>query len=211
MKIFGVLTLLFPGVLLTSSGRTQGFDIQQLLLDVQKLSTLKGILNDMRQGYQELDKDYSAVRDVAQGNFNLHKAFLDGLLAVSPAVRTYQHAIDIVDLQGRLISKYQTAWSFFQKQSRLQPAELTLIGRTFSQLLQDSLDDLADLSRVLTDGTLRASDAERMRQIDGIYNSMVGRVRFLDDFNNRNALLIAQRQGVFAEDQTARNLHDINP
>ena len=210
-KPFSALMLLFPGLLLTSSGHAQSYDIQQLLLDIQKLSTLKTILSDMKQGYQELDKDYSAVRDVAQGNFNLHKAFLDGLLAVSPTVRTYQHAVDIVNLQVSLLAKYRAAWTYFQSQSRLQPEELTLIARTFSGLLQDSLNDLADLSTILTPGTIRASDAERMRQIDVIYANMTQRVDFLDRFNNSTALLAAQRQGVYAEDQTVRNLHDINP
>jgi hypothetical protein len=210
-KLFSALALLFPGLLLTSSSHAQGFDIQQLLLDVQKLSALKAILSDMQQGYQELDKDYSAVRDVAQGNFNLHKAFLDGLLAVSPTVRTYQRAGDIVNLQVSLLAKYKTAWAYFQNQPRLKPEELTLIARTFSGLLQDSFDDLADLSTILTPGTIRASDAERMHQIDVIYENMTGRVAFLDRFNNSTALLAGQRQGVYAEDQTVRNLHDINP
>lgn len=210
-KLFNALILLFPGLLLTGSSHAQSYDIQQLLLDVQKLSTLRSILNDMKQGYQELDKDYSAVRDVAQGNFNLHKAFLDGLLAVNPTVRTYQHAADIVDLQVSLLAKYRAAWTWFQNQPRLQPEELTLIARTFSGLLQDSLNDLSDLSVILTPGTIRASDAERMRQIDGIYANMTQRMAFLDRFNNSTALLAGQRQGIFAEDQTVRNLHDINP
>lgn len=210
-KLFNVLTLLFPGLLLTGSSHAQSYDIQQLLLDVQKLSTLKTILSDMQNGYQELDKDYSAVRDVAQGNFNLHKTFLDGLLAVSPTVRTYQHAGDIVNLQVNLLAKYKAAWAYFQSQSRLQPEELTLIARTFSGLLEDSLNDLADLGTILTPGTIRANDAERMRQIDVIYANMTQRVAFLDRFNNSTALLAGQRQGVYGEDQTVRNLHDIIP
>ena len=210
-KIVPMLSILFPGLLLTGSGRAQGFDIQQLLLDIQKLSTLKSILTDMQQGYQDLDRDYSAVRDVAKGNFNLHKAFLDGLLAVNPAVRNYQRAADIVDLQAALLAKYKAAWTFFQQQRGFQPAELTLIARTFAGLLHDSFNDLADLDKVLTPGTFRAGDAERLRQIDAIYDSMTRRVAFIDQFNNRTALLAAQRQGVYAEDQTVQNLHGINP
>jgi hypothetical protein len=210
-RIIPLLTLLFPGLLLTGSGHAQGFDIQQLLLDVQKLSTLKTMLANMRSGYQTLDNDYSAIRDVAQGSFNMHKAFLDGLLLVSPTVRNYQRAGDIVNLQLSLLSKYQGAWAFFQRQSTFKPEELTLIGQVYNGLLQDSLNDLADLGNVLTDGTLRASDAERLRQIDVIYDSMAGRVAFIDRFNNGTALLAGQRQGVSAEDQTVQNLYGINP
>src|SRR6185312_13510589 len=107
-------------------------------------------LTNMQQGYQELDRDYSAVRDVARGNFNLHKAFLDGLLAVSPVVQNYQRAGDIVELQTALLAKYKSAWAFFQQQRGLQPAELTLIAGTFASLLKDSYNDLSDLDKILT-------------------------------------------------------------
>lgn len=210
-KIFPLLSVLFPGLLLTGSGQAQGFDIQQLILDIQKLSTLRSILTGMQQGYQELDKDYSAVRDVAQGNFNLHKTFLDGLLAVSPMVQDCQRAADIVTLQAGLLANYRAAWTFFQHQRGLQPAELSLIAGTFAGLLKDSYNDLADLDKVLTPGAIRASDAERLRQIDAIYDSMMRRVAFLDQFNNNTALLAAQRQGIYAEDKTVQNLHGINP
>lgn len=210
-KIFKFLSFVFPGLLLTGSSKAQSFDIQQLILDVQKLATLKGMLTDMKNGYAALDKDYSAIRDVAEGNFNLHKGFLDGLLLVSPNVRNYQRAADIVRLQASLLSKYKSAWPYFQQAYNSQPAELAVIGRVYGGLLYDGLQDLNDLSSVLTDRTIRASDAERMQQIDVIYERMASRVAFMDRFNNSNALLAAQRQGVYEEDRTIQNLHGINP
>ncbi|HEV2478075.1 MAG TPA: TerB family tellurite resistance protein [Puia sp.] len=210
-KIFRFLSFVFPGLLLTGSSKAQGFDIQQLILDVQKLATLKGMLTDMKNGYAALDQDYSAIRDIAKGNFNLHEAFLDGLLLVSPTVRSYQRAADIVSLQTSLVSKYQNAWPFFQQTYSSRPAELAVIGRVYGGLLYDGLQDLNDLSTVLTDGTVRASDAERMQQIDVIYQRMADRVAFIDRFNNSTALLAAQRQGVYDEDHTIQNLHGINP
>ena len=165
----------------------------------------------MKNGYAALDQDYSAIRNVAEGNFNLHKAFLDGLLLASPNVRHYQRAADIVSLQASLLSKYQSAWPYFQQTYSSRPAELAVIGRVYGGLLYDGLQDLNDLSSVLTDGTLRASDAERMQQIDIIYERVANRVAFIDRFNNSTALLAAQRQGVHDEDRTIQNLHGINP
>lgn len=210
-KIFQFLSFIFPGLLLTGSSKAQSFDIQQLILDVQKLATLKGMLTDMKNGYAELDKDYSAIRDVAEGNFNLHKVFLDGLLLVSPTVRNYQRAADIVSLQANLLAKYKSSWPYFQQAYRSQPDELAVIGSVYGGLLYDGLQDLNDLGTVLTDGTVRASDAERMQQIDVIYERMSSRVVFIDRFNNSTALMAAQRQGVYDEDRTIQNLHGINP
>ncbi len=210
-KIFQFLSFVFPGLLLTGSSKAQSFDIQQLILDVQKLATLKGMLTEMKNGYAALERDYSAIRDIAKGNFNLHQAFLDGLLLVSSNVRNYQRAADIVSLQASVLSKYKSAWPYFQQTYHSQPAELAVIGRVYGGLLYDGLQDLNDLSTVLTDGAIRASDAERMQQIDVIYERMTNRVAFIDRFNNSTALLAAQRQGVYKEDRTIQNLHGINP
>jgi hypothetical protein len=210
MKIKFFLGLL-PGLFLATNARAQLYDAEQLILDVQKLSQLKQILQDLKQGYAILDAGYSAIRDVAKGSFTLHQAYLDGLLAVSPAIRAYHRVIAIADLQASLVSKYQTAWSFFREKGGFHPEELTLIGQVYSGLLSSSLQNLSDLTNILTDGVLRASDAERMRQIDAIYISMTERLSFIDRFNNSTFLLVQQHQGSVNENQTLQQLYDIQP
>ena len=78
-----------PGLVLSlSAGNVRAQSVSQLLtqlsLDIQKLSELKTILNDMYKSYTVLDKGYTDIKNIAQGNFSLHKAYLDGLMAVSP-------------------------------------------------------------------------------------------------------------------------------
>ena len=175
--------------------KAQGFDAEQLVLDIQKLSELKQILTDLKQGYQVLDAGYSAVRDIAKGNFNLHQAFLDALLAVSPAVKDYKRVADIVNLEASMLGKYEAAWGQFQRSGRLTPGELSLLGQVYGNLLAEAAKGLTYLVNILTDGTMRASDAERMAAIDGIYAGMVEKATFLDRVNNTTALLAIQRAG----------------
>jgi hypothetical protein len=189
--------------------KAQSFDVQQLLLDIQKLSQLKQILTDLKQGYQILDAGYSAVRDIAKGNFNLHQAFLDGLLAVSPAVKNYQRVADIVDLEASMLGKYQAAWAQFQRSGRLTPGELSLLGQVYGNLFNEAAKGLTDLVNILTDGTLRASDAERMAAIDGIYAGMVEKATFLDRVNNTTALLAIQRAGEEKDVEVLKGLYGL--
>jgi hypothetical protein len=186
---------LWMGMAATTALKAQAFDVEQLLLDIQKLSELKQILTDLKQGYQVLDAGYSAVRDVAKGNFNLHQAFLDALLVASPAVKNYQRVADIVNLEASMLGKYQSAWGQFQRSGRLTPGELSLLGQVYGNLLAQAAKGLSDLENILTDGTMRASDAERMAAIDGIYSGMVEKAGFLDQVNNTTALLAMQRAG----------------
>jgi hypothetical protein len=45
----------------------------------------------------------------------------------------------------------------------------------------------------LTDGQIRASDDERLKQIDGLHADMLGKLTFLRQFDNNNELLSLQR------------------
>jgi hypothetical protein len=192
----GVIGLcLWMSIAATTSVQAQAFDVQELLLDIQKLSELKQILTDLKQGYQVLDAGYTAVRDIAKGNFNLHQAFLDALLAVSPDVKNYKRVADIVNLEASMLGKYQAAWGQFQRSGLLTPGELSLLGQVYGNLFNEAAKGLSDLVNILTDGTMRASDAERMAAIDGIYAGMVEKAGFLDRVNNTTALLAMQRAG----------------
>jgi hypothetical protein len=186
---------LWVGVAMWAPVRAQAFDVQELLLDIQKLNELKQILTDLKQGYQVLDAGYSAVRDIAKGNFNLHQAFLDGLLAVSPVVKDYKRVADIVNLETSMLAKYQAAWGQFQRSGQLTPGELSLLGQVYGNLFAEASKGLSDLVNILTDGTMRASDAERIAAIDGIYSGMLEKAGFLDQVNNTTALLAIQRAG----------------
>ncbi|MBC7384425.1 MAG: TerB family tellurite resistance protein, partial [Bacteroidia bacterium] len=81
MKKYFVLLLLS---LLLFSGRVsaQSEEVQQLLLNVIKLEQLKKILNNMYDGYKVLTKGYNTIKTISEGNFSIHKVFLDGLLQV---------------------------------------------------------------------------------------------------------------------------------
>jgi hypothetical protein len=168
---------------------------------------LKATLTDMKQGYQLIKNGYDDVRNLSEGSFDLHKAFLDGLLAVSPAVKGYVRIVDIVDMQAAMVTKYQQAWGVFQKDGHFTPAELLLIGEVYSGLFSRSVKALGDLANVLTAGTMRASDAERIAQIDRIYESVLQQSVFLDRFNNTTGLLAQQRAVEGADLGSLQNLY----
>src|SRR5471030_1837691 len=82
-------------------------DVQQLVLDIEKLTQFKAILGDMKTGYTLLTQGYGEVKDISEGNFNLHSAFLNSLMAVSPQVRKYGRIADIIGNQASIVSEYK--------------------------------------------------------------------------------------------------------
>src|SRR6218665_2577336 len=90
--------------------KAQSFEVQQLLLNVEKLAQFKQILADLKKGYEIVSKGYTTIRDISQGNFKLHDLFLDALLQVSPTVRKYKKITDIIVMQIQLVKEYKAAW-----------------------------------------------------------------------------------------------------
>ena len=190
---FSIIIILCSFFAIQNRCDAQTYEAQQLLLDWEKLSQMKGILKDMKEGYEVVSKGYSTIRDISQGNFNLHQAFLDGLWLVSPSVRKYWKIPQIIRDQLRLVKEYKPAFVNCKKSSVLNPDEILYIGQVYGNLFNQSLKGLDDLTLVLTANKLRMSDDERLAGIDKIYTDMQDKLQFLRSFNNHNAILLLQR------------------
>lgn len=202
--ILSPLALLLP---MQSHGQMQ--ELQQLALNIEKLSQFKAILRDMKKGYEILNGGYNMVKDLTEGNFSLHETFLDALLQVSPTVRNYKRFGDIIAYQVTLVHEYRNANDRFTASGIFNGNELSYLGRVYDNLFKDSLRNLDELTAVLTANTLRMSDDERLKAIDAIYADMQEKVLFLRDFNNEANLLGIQRAKERRDVKALRSLSGI--
>ena len=191
MKSCVVFLLLILGLPCLSKAQTE--EAEQLLLDVQKLSQLKQMLADLKKGYEIVYKGYSTIKNISEGNFNLHQVFLDGLLQVSPAVRSYKRVADVISLQLKIVAEYKSAFKQFKANGKFTPDEIDYMGKVYSNLFDQSVNNLETLTMIITSRTLRMSDDERLKQIDGLYEDMVDKLSFLRHFNNQTSVLALQR------------------
>jgi len=186
-------------------------DIQQLVLDVEKLSQLKQILTQMYQEYTMLQKGYEEIKGLSKGTFSLHKAFLDGLLLVSPAVSSYSKVGGIITKEAYLISDYQSASGYYRGTGLFTPQELDGFSTNYSTFLGRGQKDVDELSLVITDGDLRMSDAERLSAIDRIDADMTRQLSLMHSFNNSVSIQAAQRTQEASDVGTVRGLYGIGP
>lgn len=183
------------------SVKAQSYEAQQLLLDFEKLMQLKGILSNMYKAYEIVSEGYENIKNISEGNFNLHDAFLNGLLQVSPVVQKYERVAEIISDQLELVSEYKTAFNQFKQDKNFSPDEIVYIEKVYSNLFDESLKDLDALFMVITAGELRMSDDERLNAIDNVYEEIEDKLTFLRYFNNNTKILALQR---------ARDANDVN-
>ncbi|WP_121356769.1 TerB family tellurite resistance protein [Flavisolibacter nicotianae] len=195
---------------LSREAHSQAQEVQQLLLNVEKLAQLKNILEDLKKGYEIVSQGYSTIKNLSQGNFNIHEAFLDGLLEVSSAVRNYRRITDIVSAQISLVKEYKAAYRRFASSGFFSVEELTYMKTVFENLFNQSVKNIEALIMVITDGKLRMSDDERLTSIDAIWKEASDQLTFLRHFNQDTKLLALQRAKASADAQLQKKLFSIN-
>lgn len=206
-KCVWIVLLLF---FLSSKSFSQSQEIQQLLLDVEKLTQLKNILAELKDGYQIVSHGYTTIKNISEGNFNLHNIFLEGLLEVSPAVKKYIRIKDIIDAQLSIVREYKHALKHFKRSGEFSVDELDYLEKVYANLFNHSVDNLQTLIMVITAGKLRMSDDERINSIDAVWKEISQQLTFLRHFNNQAQILCLQRLKEKNDLSTMKQLYDVN-
>lgn len=188
----------------------QSHEIEQLLLNVEKLMQFRKILDNMYDGYQLLHKGYTTIKDISEGNFSLHKTFLDRLFEVNPVVRDYKRIGDIISSQLALVREHKNAFSHFKQSRSFSPKEIDYMQQVYGGLLDGSLKNLEELAVILTAGKVRMSDDERLQAIDRLYNNIEDQLAFLREFNNSTYVLMYQREKDQMEINQSRKVNGLN-
>ena len=196
-------------LLLGTGARAQSSDLTQLVLDIEKLTQLKGILSDMKTGYDIVDGGYNQVKSIASGNFSVHATFLNGLNAISPGVANYGRIAEILLQQANLVMEYKRYQQEFSQSGSFNADELGYMANVYTTLLQESLQNLSRLTDILAAGKLRMSDAERLKAIDKIYADSSDQSAFLESFDRQGVMLSLQRSKDLNDTQTLKQLYQI--
>ena len=193
MKKILILTILITLLMIPVKSMGQSAEIQQLILNIEKLSQFKKILSDMKKGYELLSGGYKTVKDMTEGNFRLHKTFLDALMQVSPAVKNYKKVGEIVEYQISIVKESRNGMNRFIKSGNFSGQEINYFEKVYGNLLNQSLRNLDELTMVITADKLRMSDDERLKAVDDIYEQMQDKLLFLRNFNTTSNVLALQR------------------
>lgn len=210
MRRIRILLFLLLGVACSHKAFCQATEAQQLLLNWEKLRQLEEILDNMYKGYKILDKGYSTIKKIAEGNYTIHELFIDGLMLVNPSIRNYKRIPFIIDYQKLLLKEYQRAYNRFRQDPNFSIEELEYLANVYKFLFDASLRNIDELMMIITATKLRMSDDERMQAIDRIFFDMEDKVVFLRTFNNNTQLLAIQRARSMNDVRTLRQLYGVN-
>ena len=179
----------------------------QLVINYEKLLQLEEILDNMYRGYKIISKGYNTIRDIAQGNFNIHQVFLDGLYAINPTIRNYKKIPYIIGFQKFIASESKRAFNQFRTDPNLTYREIKYLESMYGYMLKQSLRNLDELLMIITSTRLSMSDDERLIALDRIYLDLENKVIYLKMANSSTQMLIVQRAKETRQISTVRKLH----
>lgn len=189
---------------------SQSAEVKQLILNVEKLKQFKSILEDMRKGYTIIDQGYGTIKKRTQWNFNLHETFLDNLLKVSPAVKKYYRVNEIIHLQIRLTNTSSSALGQYSSKIGWSIEDFNYLKMVLKRIGKSSLQNLDDLTLVLSANKLRMNDEERLKEIDRIYSEILDKNQFLNGFLQQQQMIFNNKQRELSQIEELRRNYGIN-
>ncbi|SEW15886.1 hypothetical protein [Chitinophaga arvensicola] len=209
MKAKIISVLLLCSLLFADRVSAQSFEIQQLILNVEKLNQFREVLDKMYDGYKIISEGYQKVKDVTSGNYKIHDLFLDGLYQISPEIKKYHRVPEIIEGQIRLAKQCRSGLKYFRDAGTFKADDIIYVSRVYSRVIDESLQNLDELLLVITARKLRMSDDERLTAIDRIADDMNSKLAFTHSFSTDMSGLVLSRTKEKSELQTLKNLHGI--
>ncbi|WP_354361162.1 TerB family tellurite resistance protein [Pedobacter sp. UYP30] len=163
----------------------------------------------MKKGYTVISNGYNAVKNISKGNFSLHEVFLDGMMLVNPEIKKYRRVADIISYQKDLLAEYKSAFTRFKASDNFNPKEITYLAQVYKQLFDQSLNNLDELTTIITASKLRMSDDERLQAIDRIFADTQDKLVFLRKFNKEATILNLQRKRAKADVRATKNYYNL--
>ena len=198
-----IILCLIIGIFICMQLFAQTQELQQLRLDLEKLSQFKAILSEMKSGYQSLTGGYNHIISGSKENYDLHGKYLNSLLQVSETVKRDPSILRIHSNQTRMITAYRTMMAKYQSSGLFSINEIVEIGNDFQPILESCSADLDLVTEVLRPGKLRMTDAERLAVLDKVDQSSSSQ---LTKFNQKQHELDQQLD---LRKQKVKDLEDI--
>jgi len=155
---------------------------------LQQIAALQVYIGYAKKGYDLVGSGIHLVKDITNGEFDLHRAFFTSLAAVNPSIKNSAVVGEIVSGGLGMISVLGD-W----KDLELSGAEWSYVALVKANLLAECAHDLEELLLVTTSGKLEMKDDERLQRLEKLRLSVQDKYDFALSFTTELEILARQR------------------
>lgn len=157
---------------------------------LQQIAALQVYIGYARKGYDIVGNRIHAVKDINNGEFNLHRNFFAALGSVNPSIKGSAVVMEVLNGGLALISILKS-WD----SSGLNPGDRAFVSLVKANLLAECAVELEDFLLIITSGKLEMKDHERLARLELLRASMEDKRGFALSFSVDLDQLIRQRDG----------------
>lgn len=162
---------------------------------LQQIAALKVYLGYAKKGYNIVTGGINTIRNIKNGDLNLHRDFFNRLKNVNPSIRKYAKVADIIAYQVKIIKQTKITIQQIRETKQFTEAELDHCKQIFDNLLDECMKTVEELILVTTSGKLEMKDDERLKRIDRLYADVQDKYSFTCSFSEDMDILAVQRLG----------------
>jgi len=176
----------------------------------QQIVGLDMYMGYLQKGYNTAREVLSAIANIRMEDFDLHKNYFNTLREINPSIKKYIRIADIISLQQSILNTCKKTVEITKENTWFTFQEASYIQNVFSKLLYEASADINQLVSVITTNNLIMKDDERIVQINHIYDDMLDKHSFVENFSNEVVLLGKQRLNESQDVETSRLLNHLN-
>ena len=173
----------------------------------EQIASLQAYALVAEKGYDIARSGLDAIGNIKKGDFAIHENYFSSLQKVNPNVKAYAKIAAIIALQAGLVKSCHRQRVQLRESKQFSAGEISYAGKVFDNLLDGCSGITGQLIALTTGGLLQMKDDERIKNIDGLYNDMQERYRFIQHFENENKMLAVQRMKEQGDVKSVRRLY----
>lgn len=183
--------------------------IRAIDLQVQRLQN--GTI-DLQNAQKQLENILSKLKleeiaDWTNKQKELYQAYFTELWKVKSYLMYYRQFKDVIGNQKLLFEEYKKAISIVYKDNRFSSMDKDYMLGVYANILDASIQDIADLLSFMQSFTLQVSDGARLEKLSVTADNIDNHLAVLRKFNERNKMLSTQRAKSIEDLQSIRQLY----
>ncbi|MDP4218347.1 MAG: hypothetical protein Q8927_19280 [Bacteroidota bacterium] len=180
---------------LLAVGMAANAQYAQILENIaQQVALFQEYISEAEKGYKIVEDGLHTIRDIKNGEFNLHSTFFGSLKAINPQVAGLAEVGEIIAFQATLAQQVAKAMEEARSMRWLLPAERDYAGKFYQVLLNACNAEVYALGELVTADKLTMTDGERIRSIGSLRERVGEEYGALRVFRDRVELLEMQRE-----------------
>jgi hypothetical protein len=185
--------------------------IKAVDLEVQRMQTETIGLQNAEQELQNVmtKLKLDEISDWVQKQENLYQEYYNELWQVKKIIADYDKAKNIITLQTKIVSEYQSAYSLFKQDKNFSAVEISWMYNVYSGILNESLKNVEQVLLVINAFVTQMSDEERMKIIDNANAGIQKNYNDLKQFNSQNIQLSLQRAAENNDIESVKQLYGL--